>query len=130
MDTSAKMLLTECTNVLVQVEVHPKFKAEFQQKHLDLTGRKLCGQSFLENAKLVRCDCTVWFRGSDTVANNFRMLGYQVDEFHRGEFNFCARGEKLFWLLARNGFSVGDNQSEAKRRMEEEAVAALGACQA
>jgi hypothetical protein len=123
MDTSAKMML-ECTEVLIQAEVHQRLKPEFESKYWETAGSKPCGQSYHDNKK----PCAVfqvYFNGPKVLAANLRVFGFAVEEFQHGQFQYCVSSETLFWKLIRNGFRLGENQSEAKRRLEMEAVALL-----
>jgi len=118
-------MLLQSTAILVQTEVHTRCKPEFELKYKEMTGQKPSGQSYLENKK-PGVVCQISFSASEIVAKNLQVFGYKVAEFHNGEFRFCVESEPLFWKLVRNGFRIGENQNEARRRLEAEAAALLG----
>ena len=110
MDCSASQF-SECSKVLLQVEISARHRSELDSKYLNLTGKRACGESFIptenkdtHHAPILSVFCV---GAAPTAAMNLRALGFVVGEFQHGEFDMCVLGEKMFWTLVRNGYRIG-----------------------
>jgi cephalosporin-C deacetylase-like acetyl esterase len=116
MDCSA-MQFSDCAKVVLQVEVSVKHRQQFDQKYSELTGKKASGESFIptESKETHRAPIlSVFFIGAAPSAiKNLRMLGFEVSEFQHGEFSHCVVGEKMWWMLVRNGYRIGSQRGIA-----------------
>ena len=115
MDASASEL-KRARRLLIQVKVAPSHKDAFETQYAAATGARPHGQALIVEKRRdgKKINCEIWFDSEAMVATNLKALGYSVSEFQRGEFNHLVDSEPLFWKLVRNGFRIGENQTDSR----------------
>ena len=109
MDSSASQF-SGCGKVLLQAEVSARHRSALDAQYSALVGKRPSGESFIptENRESHKAPIlSVFFTGTPVAVGNLRTMGFAVGEFQRGEFGHCAVGERLFWILVRNGYRLG-----------------------
>ena len=109
MDSSASQF-AGCGKVVLQAEVSERHRSAFDAQYSALVGKRPSGESFIptENRETRKAPIlSVFFTGSAVAISNLKVMGFAVGEFQKGEFGHCVVGEKLFWMLIRNGYRIG-----------------------
>ena len=109
MDTSAAQFKT-CSKLNIQVIVDPRHLDAFKAEYARRFGKEPKG--FIpEKLKGTPAAFSIWYDGAAIVQQNLEMLGFPSSGFAKGDFNYCISGqhaERLFWILIRNGYTIGE----------------------
>lgn len=103
MDMSARILSQSPVKPHLQAEAHPADAPRFTAKYRELTGGK--GPSVFSRSQR-GVAVAVYFNGTEVMAKNIEMLGYEVKRFQHGAWQFCVESEEFFWKMIRNGFRL------------------------
>lgn len=115
MNTSSAEL-AKAEKVLLQVEVLSGFRKDFEAKYKQITGKIPSGESYIVVEKAARGDrenfkngarIQIYFNGSEMIAKNLKMFGYDITHFYGGEWQFGGNNQELFWKLLYDGFRLG-----------------------
>lgn len=98
--------------LLLEVEINPKFKDEFEQDYSQRTGEVVQPNDFylIQKNKWGR-ELRIYFDADSDIATHFEDQGYNVETtFARHpEYQYRISSKDLFWELVEYGYRLGEN---------------------
>jgi len=86
----------------LQAELHTFDKVAFAAKYREITGKN----PVVFPRKSRGVSAAIYFCGNGKDVANLKAMGYDVKDFHSGEFTHCIESERFFWKMVQNGFRL------------------------
>lgn len=100
--------------LLLEVEVAPTKKKEFEQKYAKLSGESaIVGDHYQIQDNKWGVEYRIYFDSDPMVVDSLKTLEYYIEERdgggYRSDFSYRINNERLFWKLIQHGYRLGLN---------------------
>lgn len=102
------------TDVLLEVEINPKYAANFEKEYAERTKQTPeSGSSYQHQSNKWGGEYRIYFNSEHDILDGFATLDIDVEQApsrpYRGHLKYRVNNQAFFWALVAVGYRLGEN---------------------